>query len=191
MRLLRHPVVETLVVFAVVFVVDTVFSVLGVLGGFFVLQATLPARPWTLVTSVYAHAGLGHLLANAVALVLVGPLVARRTTRLRFHAFFVTTGALAGLAEVYVGGLVGPARGVIGASGAVFALLGYLLAGNVVSTTLLDRIALSARAQLALFAVVAVAVTLATGAPGVALIGHGTGLLLGLIAGRSQLLDAV
>lgn len=154
----------------------------------FVLESPVTARPWTVVTSVYAHAGLGHLLANSLALVVVGLLVERRTTRLRFHAFFVTTGVAAGIAEIWLGGVFG-SRGVLGASGAIFALLGYLLAGNVVARRVLDRIALSARAQIAVFVALAIVVTLATGAPGVALIAHGTGLLLGLVAGRLQLLD--
>jgi len=162
----------------------------GLAGGLFVLSAPLELRPWTLVTSVYAHAGAGHLLANAVALAVVGPLVERRTTRLRFHAFFAATGGLAGVAEVTLGGvLAGDERAVLGGSGAVFALLGYLLAGNVVTARLLDRVELSPRAQVALFLAVAAAVAVATAGPGVALIAHATGLLLGLLAGRVRLLD--
>jgi len=38
------------------------------------------------------------------------------------------------------------------------------------------------------FAVIAAVLTLATGAPGVALVAHFTGFLLGLIAGRAHLL---
>lgn len=180
--------VDTLVLFAVVFLLQLLFVPLG-LTGVLVLSAPLDVGWWALVTSVYAHAGVDHLLANAIALLVLGPLVEHRTTRPRFHAFFVTTGALAGTAEVLLGGFAGPERAVLGASGAIFALLGYLLAGNVVSTTLLDRIELGVRSQLVLFALVAVAVTVATGAPGVALIAHGTGLLFGLIAGRAGLLD--
>lgn len=183
------PTLETLVAFVVVFVVQAVLQVIGLMGVFFVLAPPVEIRPWTLVTSVYAHAGLGHLLANALALVVFGLLVEQRTTRLRFHAFFVTTGMLAGVAQITVGGLVGPPQGVLGASGAIFGLLGYLLAGNVVSETVLDRVSLSPRAQVALFAAIAAAVTIATGAPGVALIAHFTGLVIGLLAGRAGLLD--
>ncbi|MDR5673229.1 rhomboid family intramembrane serine protease [Halalkaliarchaeum sp. AArc-GB] len=163
-------------------------ALVGLAAFLFVLSVPVTVAPWTVVTSVYAHASLAHLFGNALALAIVGPLVARRTTRLRFHLFFVSTGALAGIAEVWFGGLVG-ARAVLGASGAVFALMGYLLAGNRVSAALFDRVEVSPRLQLALFVVVAVVVTIATGGPGVALVAHFTGFVLGLIAGRLQILS--
>lgn len=157
------------------------------LGGLFVL--TPAVRPWTLVTSVYTHAGLAHLLANAAVVALVGPAVAYGTTRLRFHAFFVATGALAGLAQVWIGDLVGPAAGVVGASGATFALVGYLLAANPASAALLDRLRLPSRAVAVAVAGAALLVTLLWSAPGSALIAHFTGATLGLVAGRLGVLD--
>lgn len=183
------PTLETLGLLLGVFALQSLLALLN-LGVPLALSEPLLRYPWTILTSVYAHGGPGHLLANGVALALLGPLVARRTTRAAFHGFFVTTGALAGVAEVVLGGLVGPDVAVLGASGAVFALLGYLLSGNVVSTVVLDRISLSTRAQLALFLAVAVLVTLATARPGLALFGHATGLLCGLLAGRGRLIDA-
>ncbi|WP_129114474.1 rhomboid family intramembrane serine protease [Halegenticoccus tardaugens] len=183
-----RPTIDTLVAFAVVFVLQAVAGLLG-LGGLFVFRAPIDEGLAALALSVYAHAGVTHLVANAVALVLLGLPVERGTTRLRFHAFFLATGALAAVAEVVVAGLV-VARpvGVLGASGAIFALLGYLLGGNPVSGSLLDRLNLSRRAQLLAFGLVAVVVTLSTSAPGVALVAHFTGLLLGLIAGRTRVL---
>lgn len=183
------PTIETLFVFAVVFAAQAAVSLIGLMTFFFVLAPPVELRPWTLVTSVYAHGGIGHLLSNSLALLVFGLLVERRTTRFRFHAFFIVTGVLAGVAQITLGGLVGPAQGVLGASGAIFALMGYILAGNVVSATLLNRIRLSPRVQIALFIVFAAVVTVATGAPGVALIAHFTGLVLGLVAGRAGVLD--
>ena len=185
---MRSPTLETLAVFLVVFALQGVFSLVGVVG-FFVLAPPLSTNPWTIVTSVYAHASVGHLLSNSLALVLAGLLVERRTTRARFHLFFVTVGAIAGIAQVVSTGLIGPATAVLGASGAVFGLFGYLLAGNVVAASLLDRVQLSARAQFGLFALAAVVVTVATGRPGVALVAHFTGLLVGLLAGAAGVLD--
>ncbi|WP_302082729.1 rhomboid family intramembrane serine protease [Salinibaculum rarum] len=190
MRLRGRPTLQTLAVVLVVFLLQHVVGLLWTVEYLlFVLDATVAARPWALVTSVYAHSGLTHLAANLVALVIVGPLVARRTTALRYHAFFVGTGALSGLAEVFLGGLVGPSHAVWGASGAVLALLGYLLGGNVVSTRVLDRVQLSARAQLVLFAVVVTTVTVLASGPNTAVIGHATGLACGLVAGRLGVLD--
>ena len=180
---------ETLAVAVLVGLAQFALRAVGVVGAL-ALSTPLSVAPWTLVTGVYAHASVGHLIANAVALLIVGPLVERRTTRLRFHAFVVTTGAIAGTAEVTLGGLLGPSPAVLGLSGAVFALGGYLLAGNVVSATLFDRLRLSVRAQLALFGLAALALTAMTAAPGVALIAHAAGAFCGLVAGRIGLLDA-
>jgi membrane associated rhomboid family serine protease len=182
----------TLETLGITLLVGVVQAVLGVvdLAGVFALSTPLSAAPWTLVTSVYAHGSVSHLAANAVGLLLVGPLVERRTTRARFHAFVIVTGALAGVAQVVLSGVLGPSAAVLGISGAVFALGGYLLAGNVVSATVFDRLRLSPRVQLLLFGLVAVALTASTAAPGVALIAHATGAFCGLVAGRVGLLDA-
>ena len=190
----RSPTLETFALFLVVFLVQSAVGLVGVTAGWlFALGPGLAARPWTLVTSVYAHAGVSHLLANGLALALVGFPLERATSRLRFHLFFVTTGALAGLAQVAVGGTLaalgfGSPAAVLGASGAVFALYGYVVAGNRLADGLFARLDLDPRWQVGLFAAVAVVVTLATAAPGVALVAHFAGALLGLVAGRLGLL---
>ncbi|XVH30434.1 rhomboid family intramembrane serine protease [Haloferacaceae archaeon DSL9] len=187
----RSPTLETVAVCVVVFCLQAAVSLVGFASvGLFALAAPLEFRPWTLVTNVYAHASVGHLVTNLLSLVFLGLLVERRTTRARFHGFFLSVGMLAAVAEVTLGGALGGSRGVLGASGAVFGLLGYLLASNVVSERFFERVKVSRRAQLGLFVVIAVAVTVATGQPGVALIAHFTGLLLGLIAGRLDMLEA-
>jgi membrane associated rhomboid family serine protease len=185
----RSPVLETLAVMLAVFVLQVALGVLGQAGALAASAATVVAEPWTLATSVYAHAGPGHLVANAVALAVVGPLVARRTTRARFHAFFLATGMAAVLAELAVGGLWGQPPVVLGASGAVFALVGYLLTGNRLAGVVLDWVDLSGRAKLVGLAVLVVGLTLITGSSRAALVAHAAGLTLGLVAGRLSLLD--
>jgi len=184
----RSPTIDTLGVVLVVFVLQLLLSLVG-LGGLFVLAPPLGESPLTILTSIYAHASLGHLIANSIVLLLAGLALERRTTWLRFHLYFIAVGALAGVAQVVVTGLVGPATAVLGASGAVFGLVGYLLAGNAVTTTLRQRLRLSPRVQVAIYAVAAVAVTLLTGQPGVALVAHFTGLFVGLVAGTVGILE--
>ncbi|MFC3957848.1 rhomboid family intramembrane serine protease [Halovivax cerinus] len=185
------PIVETLAVFVVVFVLQWVAGLfsLALVAGLFVLAPPLEANPWTIVTSVYAHENLSHLLSNGVALVLFGWPIARATTRLRFHLFFVTTGAIAGVSQVVLSGVVGNPTAVLGASGAVFALMGYLLAGNRLSDGLAARVQVSPVLALFVFVVLGVLITLATAAPRVALIAHFTGFLVGAMAGRAGLLE--
>jgi membrane associated rhomboid family serine protease len=184
----RTATVQTLVVFAVVAVLQALAGLVGA-DGLFVLSPRSLSEPATVLVSVYAHQNLGHLLSNSLALVVLGLAVERGTTRLRFHLFFVTTGVLAGVVQIVATApFVTGQPGVLGASGAIFGLLGYLLAGNSVSGSLLSRFDLGRRAQVALFVVVAGVVTVATAAPGVALLAHFTGLLVGLVAGRLRLL---
>jgi membrane associated rhomboid family serine protease len=182
------PVVEILVALAVVYALQTVLFVIG-WGGTLALGPAVGARPWALVTSVYAHAGPTHLVGNAVAFLVIAPFVARRTTRLRFHAFFLVTGVLSGLAELAVGVTFGEPTLILGASGAILGLAGYLLAGNSLTDRLLARLSLSPRVQVALFGLLVVGVTLLTGGSRVALVAHAAGFGLGLLTGRVGLLD--
>jgi membrane associated rhomboid family serine protease len=187
------PVLETLAAMGAVFLLQVAATAVGRPGALLFglsADAFAGARPWAFVTTVYAHAGLGHLLANAVGLALFGPLVARRTTRVRFHGFFLLTGVAGAVVEVVVGTALGQPPVVLGASGAVFALAGYALAGNVLARGLLDRLALSGRTRLVALLVVVAGLTLATGSSRTALAAHATGLSVGLVAGRLRLLDA-
>ncbi|AQL43772.1 rhomboid family intramembrane serine protease [Halorientalis sp. IM1011] len=186
----RSPTITTLTVFVVVFLLEWIALPLGLFGTLFVLTPPASVDPWTLVTSVYAHATLQHLLVNSVGLLLTGVVLERATTRLRYHAFFVTTGALAGLAQITVGTALGSGSGVLGASGAIFAFMGYLLTGNRLTDTVVVGVSLSGRVQLLVFLVIAAVVTLTTGSARAALIAHFTGLFVGLLAGRAHLLRA-
>ncbi|WP_436928584.1 rhomboid family intramembrane serine protease [Halosimplex halobium] len=183
----RSPTLTLVAVFVVVFLAQRAVALLQV-PFTFALAPPAGARPWTLVTSVYAHVSVGHLLANVAVLLLVGLYLERQTSRWRFHAFFLATGALSGLVQVWVSDLFGPGVAVLGASGGIAGLVGYVLAGNRMSDTLLDKTPLSPRAQLGVFVLVAGAVTVATAGPGVALVAHFAGLLIGLAAGRLHLL---
>lgn len=184
----RSPVLTTLALLVAVFALQLGLWVAG-MAGVLALSADVAARPWALVTSIYAHAGPGHLVANLVALAIVGPFVSRRTTALRFHAYFLLTGAIAVFAEVAVGAALGEAPVVLGASGAIFALAGYLLAGNVLTSAILDRVSLSRRTQLVVLVVVVVGLTVVTGSSRAALVAHAVGLTIGLVAGRLRVLD--
>lgn len=186
---LWRPTTEVLAALVVVFAVQQALAVVDppLVGTLFLLSEPL-ARPWTVATNVYAHAGIQHLLTNLVAVALFGLVVERVTTRARFHAFFLGVGALAGLSQVFVQSLLRDAGGVVGASGAVLGLLGYLVAGNAFTAATVDWIGWTPRQQSLVFGAVAVVVTLSTRGPNVAVAGHFTGLALGLLAGRLRLL---
>jgi len=86
---------------------------------------------WRLLASTFLHAGPAHVVLNAATMLVFGPAVERIFTRWGFAIIFAGGGALASLASLAwrlsrYG--VGPHIS-IGASGAIFALGGALLAG--------------------------------------------------------------
>jgi len=189
MRRPRRPTVDLLIVFAAVFGLQQAAGAVGLGVEWFALSTPI-RRPWTVVTTVYAHATLGHLLANAVGVVAVGLFLERSTTRARVHGFVLATGAVSAAAEFLAGAVLGRPVAVLGASGAVLAGLGYVLAGNRLTGGVLSRVDLGRRGSAALLIVVAVAVTLLTAGPGVAVVAHFTGFAVGAVAGRLGLLRA-
>ncbi|WP_049936338.1 rhomboid family intramembrane serine protease [Haloplanus natans] len=187
MRRPNSPTIDLLILFGVVYLFQQLGGVFGLGTAWFALAAPV-ARPWTLVTNVYAHASLGHLLANAIALGIVGIALEQFTTRARFHGFVLVTGVLAALTQLLVGILLATPVAVLGASGAILALYGYVLAGNPIAGGLLGLVELSRRAKVVLIVGIALVMTIVTAGPGVALVAHFTGFCLGLVAGRLRVL---
>ncbi|ELY94275.1 rhomboid family protein [Natrialba chahannaoensis JCM 10990] len=190
------PIFELLTIFGLVFFIQAITDLVGLMTGLFVLTLPLVENPWTIVTSVYAHGGLWHLLSNSLALIVFGWPVARATSRARFHTFVLVTGSIAGISQVLLSGFAAAAPfisgepvGVLGASGAIFALLGYLITGNRLSAGFASIIDVPQWVTIVVFVGLAIVVTLTTAAPGVALIAHFTGFLLGLLAGRARVLQ--
>ena len=156
-------------------------------SGWVALAAPVLDRPWTLLTSVYAHGTPGHLLGNALVIATAGTIVAYATTTLRFHAFVIATGAAAGLTQVLLGSALGWEVGVLGISGAGFALLGYVLTSNRASARLREH--LSRRAEIALAVLLGAGLTILFGGANSAHAAHFAGAVLGLVAGRHRLLS--
>jgi membrane associated rhomboid family serine protease len=182
-----RPTLTTLSLFAIVFAVQAVGGTVGIDPSVFVLRWPLTEEPSAIVLSVYAHGSFQHLAANTIALAIVGPLFARVTSPLRFHAFFIVSGAIAGATQVVATVPFG-ATGVLGGSGAIFALMGYVLVANRASNRVLSWLPLGTTGSVLLFGVLAAVVTMATAAPGVALVAHFTGFLVGALAGYPRLL---
>lgn len=180
---------QTATVLIGVYLIQAILSFFVETSSLFVLSLPVGSNPWTLVTATYAHAGLGHLVGNLVALVIAGWLVERQTSVGRFHVFFVVVGGITGLAQVFSAGIIGPATGVIGASGAIFGLMGYALVGNTAVAGLLDRLDIGYRGVLIICSVLGIVLTLITASPRAALVAHFVGFLVGAVAGWLQLLN--
>lgn len=94
------------------------------------MPATILAgeKIWTFVTSMFMHAGLGHLFVNMVSLMFIGNFVEKLIGKRRFIWLYFAGGLFAGLFFVLVAMASGTDLNVyaVGASGAIFALGGLL-----------------------------------------------------------------
>ncbi|MET4106721.1 rhomboid family intramembrane serine protease [Hymenobacter sp. UYP22] len=86
---------------------------------------TLHGQPWRLLTSVFLHGSVAHLLMNMASLVFLGLLTERLTGSLRLLLLYLLCGVAGSLVSLWW-----HAQGVnsVGASGAIFGLYGVLLA---------------------------------------------------------------
>jgi len=97
---------------------------------------TLHGEPWRLLSCLFVHAGLSHLLLNMFSLWLLGLLVEDRVGPLRLALVYLASGVGGGLASLWwhTDGI-----NSVGASGAIFGLYGFLLALLVSKTLVLDK----------------------------------------------------
>lgn len=92
---------------------------------------------WTLISHIFVHGGLAHLLVNMFALFSIGHLCERIIGRKRFFWFYLISGVFAGLFAVILSGFFGyglgervfgsPSTFMVGASGAIFAIAGLFV----------------------------------------------------------------
>lgn len=79
---------------------------------------------WRLLTSIFLHAGIIHLVANLYALLFVGAVLEKAIGKNKFLLAYIVTGVFASLSSlIFHDNIVS-----VGASGAIFGLFGVLLA---------------------------------------------------------------
>jgi membrane associated rhomboid family serine protease len=142
-------------------------------GSLFAATALAPVQVagggwWRLVTSGFLHIGLLHLVFNMIALWFIGRDVELVLGRLRFSVLYGVS-LLGGSAAVMLFG--NPVGQVAGASGAIFGLMGALI-------VLLRRLQLPMTSALV---IVGLNVVLSLTVPGISLLGHLGGLVVGVV----------
>jgi len=85
--------------------------------------ASLPARPWTLVTNLFIHASIWHILANMITLYFFGSNLSHLFRWPRLLLTYFGAGILGNLFYIL---LAPPDSVAVGASGAIFGLGGAL-----------------------------------------------------------------
>jgi rhomboid protease GluP len=106
----------------------TLFSWGGNLG-----YRTANGEWWRLLTAVFLHGGLMHMLMNMYALVFVGVILEPALGTLRFATTYLVTGVVASLVSI----LAHAGTVSIGASGAIFGMYGVYIA--LLTTSMVAR----------------------------------------------------
>ena len=135
---------------------------------------TLGNQPWTIVSAMFAHDGIYHILFNMITLYFYGMYVLALVGEARFFLVY------------FIGGLVGNAfflltnhfAFAVGASGAIFALGGLLvvLVPKLKVMILFIPVPIDLWIAILIFAVLSLS-------PGIAWQAHAGGLITGLAAG--------
>lgn len=128
---------------------------------------------WRLVTSIFLHAGLLHIAVNMYSLWALGPAVERFFGRPRFLATYL----LSGIGGVLLSLFLSPYPSV-GASGAIFGLLGSLAALLYLHRTIFGQLGAMQLRQLVFVAMINLVMGLT---PGIDNWGHVGGLASGVV----------
>ncbi|WP_096186800.1 rhomboid family intramembrane serine protease [Evansella halocellulosilytica] len=173
-----YPVVTTLV--AIHIILHVWVSLFPFLGGqeirnFGIGSNILVAMGeyWRLVTPIFLHGSMMHMLFNSFSLVLFGPALESMLGKFRFIVAYFVTGILANIATYFLGD---PFLFHLGASGAIFGLFGIYLYMVMYRKDLIDP----GNSQL-IMTIVILGVVMTFMNPNVNILAH----IFGLIAGAA------
>jgi membrane associated rhomboid family serine protease len=82
-------------------------------------------EPWRLLTHAFLHANILHLAVNTISLLNIGPLLERSIGPVRFAVVYLVTAIAGGVSGAFVQHPLAP---LVGGSGALFGMMGALLA---------------------------------------------------------------
>lgn len=82
---------------------------------------------YRIYTSMFLHAGLSHLGSNMLVLYFLGEIIERRMGRIRYALLYFLAGTGAAAASVWYQYETGSLIGSVGASGAIYGVLGAML----------------------------------------------------------------
>jgi membrane associated rhomboid family serine protease len=91
-------------------------TVRGLGGALAFVPSEVLRHPWTIITYMFAHGGLGHIFFNMLSLYFFGPQVEERLGSKRFITLYMLSGIAGAIASFFFA-FNSP---IIGASGAVF-----------------------------------------------------------------------
>lgn len=166
-----------LLICVVVFLLDSVTK--GSLGAFLALNPDyVMQRPWTLLTHMFVHANFDHLFLNMLVLFFFGMELERRVGGTKFLEIYFLSGIVAALGQM----MMVPGGFLVGASGALFGVMGCLaIIAPEIRVLLFFIVPMSIRALVVLYALMDF--LLMGASDNIAHMAHIVGLLVGLAFG--------
>jgi membrane associated rhomboid family serine protease len=171
-----------------VFAVDAILGGMAGLGlmsgggplmeaGYVSRDAVAAGEWWRILTSAFLHLGILHLVLNMWALYLFGPLLEQLYGHIEYLAIYLLCAAGGSVLTI----LVAPDQAAVGASGAIFGLLGLAFAVSRRRHLALPRQTRAVLGQIGSLLVINLAFTFFF--PGISITGHIGGLAVGLLLG--------
>ena len=94
-------------------------TVPGLVDSLVLVPALILQRPWSAITYMFLHGGIGHLFFNMLSLFFFGSRVEQRLGERRFLILYFASG----IAGALLSAVFSPWSAIIGASGAVFGVM--------------------------------------------------------------------
>jgi membrane associated rhomboid family serine protease len=178
------PVLAIIILCFLVYIATEVARIMGhdlvpLLG---LQTATFLEHPWTIVTNLFMHGGIWHILFNMITLYFFGTFLIRLVGTRDFLIIYFLGGIVGNIFFMLFALLINPPllfKSVIGASGAIFALGGAL----ALLTPRLRVFVFPIPVPMPLWIAVIGGFVVISFAPGIAWQGHLGGLVFGLLAG--------
>ena len=157
--------------------IDMNLEVLVNMGALYGPLTVVDGEWWRLLSAMFLHGGMTHLLVNMFSLYLIGRGVELYFNTMGYLSIYLFSGLLGGLASLYMH----PASVGIGASGAIFGIFGAL-AGFFLAHR--EKIEAHTKAFMKEFAII-IGINLVIGfsIPSVDVSAHIGGLLVGVLGG--------
>jgi membrane associated rhomboid family serine protease len=94
-------------------------TVTGLMDSLVLVPALILQRPWSAITYMFLHGGLGHLFFNMLSLFFFGSRVEQRLGERQFLILYFASG----IAGALLSAVFSPWSAIVGASGAVFGVM--------------------------------------------------------------------
>lgn len=122
---------------------------------------------WRIVTSIFLHAGIPHLIVNLIALYVSGTLLESVTGSVKLMFIFFISGVASSTINMFF------TYGAVGASGAIYGMIGFLFASGAIK--LKDKYSVIKLTVIVLY------IILPNLSSSTAIIAHIAGLLAGIL----------